>query len=172
MILTGREIHNKLEIGNIQIDPFNPSYLEPNSYGFHLGEEILEYQTPVLDAKKENPSKFMTIPEDGLTLYPERFYLGHTLETIGSKNYATELYCNVSTAMCGIFIQTSAPLGHSGAIIKWTLEIVVAQPVILYPRMRIGKICFWKNLGSLMSYNGRYSGSQSVVASLICQDQY
>lgn len=171
MILTGPEIAECVGRGSIVVEPYDSTCLEPNSYGFHLGEEVVEYTEPVIDVRNPNLEYIRhTIPEEGLVLLPDRFYLGHTLERIGGVEYAAELYCNVSTAMCGMFLQTSAPLGHTGAVIKWTLEILVAQPLIVYPRMRIGKICFWRNFGNLTAYDGRYLGSTTAIASRINED--
>jgi dCTP deaminase len=86
---------------------------------------------------------------------------------MGSSGHAAELYARLSTSLLGMFIQTSAPLGHTGAIIPWTLEIVVTQCVRVYARMPVGKICFWENFGSPTQYDGRYNHSHSVVHSLM-----
>jgi len=110
------------------------------------------------------------IPEEGFVLQPNRFYLGTTAERIGGVNFASELYANLSAALCGMFIQTSAPLGHTGAVICWTLEIVVTQPLRVYAGARIAKVCFWTNMGQEQSYQGRYVGSRGVVPSRIILD--
>lgn len=170
MIVTAKRILEQINKGNIVISPFEESRLDVNSYSFRLGHEIIEYDNSIVDSCMPSKENHIVIPEDGYMLKPERFYLGATLERMGSSTCASELYANFSTAACGIFIQTSAPLGHTGAIINWTLEIVVAQPVIVYPGMNIGKICFWENYGELVSYQGRYHDSDNVVASRIYQD--
>lgn len=171
MMLTGSEIALMVESGGIEIDPYDPSLIEPNSYGFRLGETLLEYRSTVIDPTKPLDYIEHTIDDDGFVFEPGRFYLGHTYERIGGVDYASELFANLSTAMCGVFLQTSAPLGHTGAVIRWTLEITVAHQVRLYPRMRIGKICFWKNMGDIQNYSGRYLHSESVVESRIIEDR-
>ncbi len=170
MILTGPEIGKMVREDRVIIEPYSEDCLDPNSYSFHLGETILEYEEPVLDVKSAFKSTGTVIPPEGFVLLPDRFYLGHTYEKIGGINFASEMYANLSTALCGMFIQFSAPLGHTGAVINWTLEIVVAQPLIIYPRMRLGKICFWKNLGSASQYSGRYCDSTTVIPSKIAMD--
>ncbi len=170
MILSGTEISERVTAGRIVIEPYDAELVEPNSFGFRLGENLIEYENELIDPDVPLEVYRHRIPETGYVFEPGRFYLGHTFERIGGLDHAAELYANLSTALCGVFLQTSAPLGHTGAVINWTLEITVAQRVRLYPRMRIGKICFWKPFGSLLSYSGRYSGSTNVTESLIRQD--
>jgi len=89
---------------------------------------------------------------------------------MGSDFYAQTLHANLSTSLMGMWIQFSAPLGHTGAIINWTLEIMVAQPVKVYPHMKIGKIAFWDNCGQINCYRGRYVDSREAVTSKIIED--
>ena len=105
------------------------------------------------------------IPVEGIVLYPNRLYLGETLEVIGSERHACELYGCLSVAALGIWIQVSAPLGHTGAIVRWTLEIRVAQPVRVRAGLRIGKVAFWSVAGRLTRYTGRYADSRMVTQS-------
>ncbi len=149
----------------IVIEPYDETCLEQNSYGIHLGKTLIEYDEPFIDARRTAKSSEIDIPEEGLILEPGRFYLGHTLEQIGGVRFTSELFANLSTSAQGIWIQTSAPLGHVGAVIHWTLEICVAQRVRVFPRMQIGKVCFWQNFGAISPYQGRYVQSMSVVAS-------
>jgi dCTP deaminase len=171
MILTGSEIFLRYQAGDIEINPFEGQHVEPNSYAFHLGEQLLQYNAPIVDPKAQHPMTEVVIPRCGYVLEPDRFYLGHTLERIGGLRFASELYANQSTAPAGIWVQSSAPLGHTGAVISWTLEICVAQRVRVYPGMRLGKICFWSNMGKIKAYSGRYSNSQTVIPSRLYQDQ-
>jgi len=170
MVLTGSEIRRMREAGSIVIEPFDERQIEQNSYGCCLGAEILEYSSDQIDPHLGLQVIRHTIPEEGLVLHPHRFYLGQTAERIGGVHFASELYANLSTALCGMFIQTSAPLGHTGAVICWTLEIVVTQPLRVYAGARIGKVCFWTNLGGELKYQGRYVGSEGVVPSRIIMD--
>jgi dCTP deaminase len=165
MILTGPEIDAMREAGQIIVEPFDSSLLEQNAYGVHLGDTLIEYEEEIIDARALSRNKVITIPEEGLILHPGRFYLGHTYEKIGGVCFTSELFANRSAATMGIWIQTSAPLGHVGAVIRWTLEICVAQRVRVYPRMLIGKVCFWQNHGVISPYEGRYVASSSVVPS-------
>jgi dCTP deaminase len=171
MILTGAEIKRMVAQRRIVIEPYHEEQVEPNAYGCRLGDTLLEYSGRDIDAHRPPEVTEHRIPPEGFVLMPNRFYLGSTLERIGGIDFASELYANRSAAVFGIFVQTSAPLGHTGAVIRWTLEILVAQPVRVYAGSKLVKLCFWANHGSVTSYQGRYRGSNDVVPSKIFQDE-
>ncbi|MGB7369913.1 dCTP deaminase [Erythrobacter sp.] len=170
MILSGPEIRAGIDRGDIVVEPYHQRCIEPNSYGIHLGNTILTYKDTVLDIHHPLDTVTYKIPDQGFILQPDQFYLAATKERIGSTVFAAELYATCSAATSGIFIQLSAPLGHCGAIVNWTLEIVVAHSIIVYPGMPIGKVCFWKNEGQLQTYLGRYEGDRSVTSSRVILD--
>ncbi|MEQ9412004.1 MAG: dCTP deaminase, partial [Fuerstiella sp.] len=67
MILSGSEI--KAQLGkNISIEPWCEDQLNPNSYNLTLHDELLVYEEIVLDMKRPNRFRRLTIPEDGLVL--------------------------------------------------------------------------------------------------------
>ena len=166
MLLTGSEIVHQRDRGVVVIEPFEPGQVEQNSYGFRLGPRLLECRPEVFDARRPVRAQAATaIPDDGIVLRPNRLYLGETLEVIGSDRHACELYGCLSVAALGIWIQVSAPLGHTGAIVRWTLELRVAQPVRVRAGLRIGKVAFWSVAGRLTRYTGRYVDSRTVTQS-------
>jgi dCTP deaminase len=170
MILTGTEIAREVAADRIVIEPYSTEFLEPNSYGFHLGAKLLYYGEAVLDCGKAPPTHEIVIPETGYVLEPGRFYLGRTIERIGSPHYAATLLARRSTSTAGLWIQFSAPLGHTGAIIPWTLEIMAVHAIIVYPNMLIGKIAFWEPQGLRQTYDGKYGRSSDVVPSLFSRE--
>ncbi|HEY0167330.1 MAG TPA: hypothetical protein VGB75_09825 [Jatrophihabitans sp.] len=166
MLLTGAEIARQHRSGAIAIEPFEASQVEQNSYGFRLGRQLVNCGSTMFDARRPlDRLEPIDIPADGILLQPNRLYLGETLEVIGSYRYACELYGTLSIAALGVWIQVSAPLGHTGAIIRWTLEIRVSQPVRLRPAMMIGKVAFWSVNGDVVQYDGRYANSVAVTQS-------
>lgn len=170
MILTGRDIHREVLARRIHIDDFDPMRLEPNSYGFRLAPTIITYDDEEIDVHRPPTSRTVLMGTSGMLLEPGRFYLGATMEAMGSPHYAAELYACLSVSTLGVWIQFSAPLGHSGAIFPWTLEIAVACPVRVYPGMIMGKLAFWAMRGSPVRYQGRYEGSVSAVPSRLSLD--
>jgi dCTP deaminase len=170
VILTGEEILREVAAKRIVISPLDPERIEPNSYGFRLAEEVIEYESPVLDPREELLTRERIIPPEGLVFEPDRCYLCGTVERMGSDHYAATLYANRSVGTLGMWIQISAPLGHTGAIIPWTLEVKVAAPVRVYAGMLIGKIAFWRPKGEILEYEGKYTGSTSAVKSRITEE--
>ena len=86
---------------------------------------------------------------------------------MGGLRHAATLYANRSTSSLGMWIQMSAPLGHTGAVVAWTLEIRVVHPTRVFAGMLLGKIAFWASEGEVTGYTGKYAGSETVVPSRI-----
>lgn len=170
MILTSSKISKEFNRGRIVIKPFNQDQLNPNSYNFRLGDTLLIYDENVLDVKKKNKTKKIKIPKEGLVLHPDRVYLGHTEETMGSNCYVPIIRGRSSIGRLGIFINITADLIDIGSINQWTLQIHVVQKVKVYPGMLIGQVTFWEVLGDISLYNGKYQGSIGPIASQIYKD--
>lgn len=171
MILTGSEIEKQIELDNIYISPFSKSQVNPNSYNYRLHPMLLEILDPVIDPASETESKELEIPEGGFLLLPRRLYLGCTLEEIGSTEYVPVLIGRSSLGRLGLFLQITADLGQLGTCQSWTLELKVVQPLVVYPKMVIGQVCFWKVEGNPDSlYNGKYSRDLKPRCSQICQE--
>ncbi|HEX5404628.1 MAG TPA: deoxycytidine triphosphate deaminase [Pseudonocardiaceae bacterium] len=171
MILTGHRIATGVSAGDITIDPFIPEYVEPNSYRVTLGSRLLDCATDMLDARSVPPMAPRVLADVGRVLEPGRFYLGETGEILGSTRFASTLYATRSLASIGMWLHFSAPLGHTGAVIRWTLEIRVAQRIVVYPGMIIGKIAFWHTQGKPVRYRGRYQDSTTVRRSALRDDR-
>ena len=157
MILTGKQIIKDYYNGKIKISPFEEAMVNPNSYNYRLGEEVYKICDSIVDPKKKSIIERITIPQDGYCLQPGSLYLGSTYEKIGSSEYAMQLIGRSSIGRLGLFLQVSAPLGHVGTYHSWTLELKVVQPLIVYPRMKIGQVSFWKVQGENDTpYIGKY----------------
>jgi dCTP deaminase len=170
MILTGREIIREVEATRIRIDPFSRDQINPNSYNFRLGAEIKYYKERVLDprVRQETISEF--IPQAGLVLQPDRVYLGHTEETMGSDHYVPIIRGRSSTARIGLFVHITADLIDIGSYNQWTLQLHAIQPVRVYARMLIGQVTFWCVKGEITLYSGKYQGSKGPMGSEIYRD--
>lgn len=147
MILTGTKIHEEWKAGEITLEPFDEALINPNSYNYRLGDELLVMDTPTLDIHMQPGTKRIKIPEEGYVLEPGIIYLGHTFEAIGSKTYVPSLIGRSSLGRLGLFLQITADLGHIGTHHKWTLELKVVQPLRIYAGMRIGQVSFWEARG-------------------------
>ncbi|MFJ9567754.1 dCTP deaminase domain-containing protein [Streptomyces fuscichromogenes] len=151
MILTGPAIAAARAAGQITIEPFDPGRLSPNAYDWTLGDTLRVCDSD-LDAAVPTPYAEITIPASGLVLEPDVLYLGITHERSGSETYAQFLNGDRTIGALGIWVHVSAPLGHQGHAIHWTLEIRAARPVLVYPRMTFGKLVFLHCLGTPASY--------------------
>ena len=162
MILTGSAIVEAVRQGDISIDPFSPANVNPNSYNYRLGEEILRVVAtpPQLEPPIDRHAAVRFEPvskRDGRCLLQKRsLYLGHTLEVIGSKKHITSLIGRSSMGRLGLFVQLSANIGHNGAIHRWTLELFPALDIYVYPGQVIGQVSFWTCEGQVSPYSGWY----------------
>ena len=166
MILTGNEIIKQVKKGKIIIKPFTKDQINPNSYNYRIGKELICFYFKN-DIKK---SKKIKIPEKGFILEPHKIYLANTYETLGSSKYAMSLIGRSSLGRLGLFLQVSANLGHTGSVHKWTLEIVSTTHFKIYPNMIIGQISFWTNKGNIKHYNEGYSLFNMPKLSILEED--
>lgn len=158
MILTASEIQDQVSKGSITLDPFHKDALNPNSYNYRLGSILSEINDYIIDPKSSPETTSHIIPEEGFVLQPNKLYLGHTLEAIGSKKYVPSLIGRSSLGRLGLFLQITADLGQLGDSHSWTLELKVVQPLRVYPNMKIGQVSFWKPSGKIsQTYTNGYT---------------
>ncbi|MFI7114477.1 dCTP deaminase domain-containing protein [Nonomuraea sp. NPDC050227] len=167
MILTGAAIGAAIDRGHITIDPYDPRRLSPNAYDWRLGDRI-RICDGALDVARPADFEELAIPQTGMALSPGLLYLGVTHERTWSERYAQLLNGNRTTGALGIWVHVSAPLGHTGHAIPWTLEIRVARPVRVYPGMTFGKLVFLHVYGASASYQehgSKYTASTGIDVS-------
>lgn len=171
MILTGAEIKKQVQLGRIHISPFIEENINPNSYNYRLHEDLLEIIDYPIDPKGEPNVRKIKIHEEGFILQPGRLYLGSTVEEIGSDYYVTSLIGRSSVGRLGLFLQITADLGHLGAKHRWTLELKVVQPLVVYSMMNIGQVSFWSVEGAPNNlYNGKYAKYSEAHCSELHQE--
>jgi dCTP deaminase len=170
MILSGREIKNKL--GNeIIIEPFDEKQLNPNSYNLKLHNELLVYDEEILDMKKPNKVKALTIPPEGLVLEPGVLYLGRTVEYTSTDKYVPMLEGRSSIGRLGLFIHVTAGFGDVGFKGFWTLEIFCIHPIRVYPEVEICQVYYHAVEGDYDKYiSGKYQNNTGVQPSLLYKD--
>jgi dCTP deaminase len=162
MILTGNEIQLAYERAEIILQPFKKRQLNPNSYNFRLYPQILE-QSITRDGARHYEQ--ICLNEKGFILQPNILYLGATFELVGSTKYAMTLLGRSSVGRLGLFLNSTADLGHVGSISRWTLELSVVQPLRIFPYMFVGQVAFWSQLGPSTQYDGRYYGDIEPIPS-------
>lgn len=170
MLLSGKEIQRHLG-DQIIIDPYHPSQLNPNSYNLRLADELLVYHTPTLDMKRENRTRRLIIPEDGLILQPGRLYLGRTVEYTKTDGFVPMLEGRSSVGRLGLFIHVTAGFGDVGFAGYWTLEMFCVHPIVVYPNVEICQIYYHTIQGEYDSYaGGKYHNNTGVQPSFLFRD--
>jgi len=170
MILTGPEIQRRLGT-DILIEPFNPERINPNSYNLSLHDELLIYETEVLDMSRPNPTRRLTIPESGLVLEPRRLYLGRTVERTETNNLVPMLEGRSSVGRLGLFVHVTAGFGDVGFKGYWTLEIFAVQPVRIFKGVQICQIFYHTLEGEQITYrSGKYQDNRGIQPSMLYKD--
>ena len=171
MILSGKKIEREVHSGNILINPFNPSQVNPNSYNLTLYNELLVYEDDILDMRKPNQTKKLIIPPEGLLLEPNKLYLGRTKEFTTTSKYVPMLEGRSSVGRLGVFIHVTAGFGDVGFAGYWTLEIFCVQPIRIYPNVEICQIYYHDIDGEYDTYkSGKYQHNNGIQPSMLWKD--
>ena len=142
MILTDKTINDEIAEGNIVIEPFIPENLGTNSYDLTLSNRLVLYTERVLDVRKKNPSAQIIIPDEGIILQPGIVYLASTVEYTKTLKHVPILQGKSSLGRLGLFVHITAGFGDIGFAGHWTLELLVIQPLKIYPGMKIAQIVY------------------------------
>lgn len=171
MILTANKIQQEVEAGRIEISPFNPKQLGPNSYDVTLSNIIKVYSNVPLDMKNPNPTREIIIPEEGFVLQPNTLYLATTNEKVGSDFFLPMLVGRSSLARLGITAEISAGFGDLGFKTNWTLELSCIHSVRVYPNVKIAQIYFNEVSGDITKlYTGKYVNQEAPTESQLYKD--
>lgn len=170
MILTGQQITSEVRSGRITIHPFLPERVNPNSYNFRVGNTLRVYRDAVIDPRVKPDTEEVVMPETGFVLRAHQLYLASTIEVMGSDYYVPTYAARSSVARLGLFINLSASLGDIGYCGQWTLQLFPTVDLRVYPGMEIGQIIWWKPLGEIELYCGKYQDSSGPCATRIHHD--
>lgn len=171
MILSGKEILRQVENGTIEIEPFEPTRINPNSYNLHLHDRLLVYTGDILDMKTPNATRELIIPEEGLLLEPGRLYLGRTLEYTRTDAHVPMLEGRSSVGRLGLYVHVTAGFGDVGFAGYWTLEIQCVQPIRIYAGIGICQIYYHTIQGEYEPYrSGKYQNNTGIQPSLLYRD--
>lgn len=180
MLLSDRDIAKLCASGDIEIDPYDPQMIQPASIDVRLDRYFRlfdNHKYSVIDP---------ALPQDDLThlvdvgqsapfvLHPGEFVLGSTLERVRlAENLAARLEGKSSLGRLGLLTHSTAGFIDPGFNGHVTLELsnTATMPILLYPGMKIGQLCFFqlsssaeKPYGS-MERGSRYQGQRGPTAS-------
>ena len=167
MILNGDEIRGAILNGSIKIDPFDEKKVGTNSYDVTLLPTLKYYRSGYLDPRTNNLVVEMAIPETGLLLEKGTFWLGSTFEY--NSNIANDLVPMLegrsSVARLGLTIHVTAGFGDVGFCGRWTLELIPAVSIVVYPYMPIGQLYWIRTSPTHLRYHGKYQNQTEVQES-------
>lgn len=170
MILSGEEIKKRMG-GDIRIDPFDASQINPNSYDLTLHNELLVYEEVVLDVKTPNRYRRIEIPECGLVLSPSQIYLGRTVEHTETHNLVPMIEGRSSLGRLGLFVHVTSGFGDVGFKGYWTLEMFAVQPIRIYPGLQICQIIYHALQGTVREYSSsKYQNNKDIQPSLLYRE--
>ena len=153
------------------IDPFDPKHLNPNSYNLTLHDEMMTYEEVVLDMRKSNRVRRLTIPPAGLVLNPNQLYLGRTVERTETHNLVPMIEGRSSIGRLGLFVHVTAGFGDVGFCGYWTLEMFAVQPVRIYPGVPICQIFYHQIAGDIREYaSDKYQHNRDIQPSLLFKE--
>ena len=159
-ILTGIEINERIKNSDIIIEPYSVDRLNPNSYNLRLSNKLKVYdvgERSYIDSHDTNAIKEITIPEEGLILEPNKLYIGSTIERTATDKFIPNINGRSSGGRLGLNIHVCAGFGDIGFDGTWTLEIVVVEPLKVYPGDEIAQVSFTTPYGdTTYKYRGRY----------------
>ena len=170
MVLSGHEIKRRLG-EDIIIDPFDESRLNPNSYNLTLHNELMVYEEVVLDMRKANRVRRMSIPHEGIVLQPNQLYLGRTAERTETHNLVPMIEGRSSIGRLGLFVHVTAGFGDVGFCGYWTLEMFAVQPVRIYASVAICQIFYHDIFGDFTEYQSdKYQHNTDIQPSLLFKE--
>ena len=155
---------------DIEIDPFDTSQLNPNSYNLTLHDELMIYEEVVLDMAKANRVRRVKIPEEGLVLSPNQVYLGRTVERTVTHNLVPQVEGRSSVGRLGLFVHVTAGFGDVGFAGHWTLEMFAVQPVRIYAGVSICQIYYHELTGKVEEYCSKYQDNTDIQPSLLFEE--
>ena len=180
MLLSDRDIRAELDSGRVALDPLDLAMVQPSSVDVRLDRYFRlfdNHKYPVIDPSIDQPDLTRLVevePDESFVLHPGEFVLGSTYEQITlPDDVAARLEGKSSLGRLGLLTHSTAGFidpGFSGHV---TLELsnVATLPILLWPGMKIGQLCFFR-LSSPAEhpygsgpYGSRYQGQRGPTAS-------
>jgi len=192
VLLSDRDIRAEIESGRVRLDPWDPAMVQPSSVDVRLDKFFRlfdNHRYPYIDPAAEQPDLTRLVEvggsggasaasgdtaEDRFVLHPGEFVLGSTLETVTlPDDLAARVEGKSSLGRLGLLTHATAGFVDPGFSGHVTLELsnVATLPIILYPGMKIGQLCFFRlsspaeNPYGSAAYGSHYQGQRGPTAS-------
>jgi len=180
VLLSDRDIRAELDSGRILLEPYEPAMIQPSSIDVRLDRYFRlfdNHKYPVIDPAADQPDLTRLVEVEGdepFVLHPGEFVLGSTFESVTlPDDVAARLEGKSSLGRLGLLTHSTAGFVDPGFTGHVTLELsnVATLPIILWPGMKIGQMCFFR-LSSPSEHpygsgavGSRYQGQRGPTAS-------
>jgi dCTP deaminase len=181
VLLSDKDIRAEIEAQRVVLDPYDADMIQPSSIDVRLDKFFRlfdNHKYPYIDPAEEQPELTrlveVTDEEAGFVLHPGEFVLGSTLETVSlPDDLAARVEGKSSLGRLGLMTHATAGFVDPGFSGHVTLELsnVATLPIMLYPGMKIGQLCFFR-LSSPAEhpygsdrYGSHYQGQRGPTAS-------
>ncbi|MQA26715.1 MAG: dCTP deaminase [Micromonosporaceae bacterium] len=180
MLLSDRDLVDQIKHGRLQLDPFEPTLIQPSSIDVRLDRWFRVFNntryTHIDPSRQQDElTSLVEVPGDEpFVLHPGEFVLASTLEVVTlPDDLAGRLEGKSSLGRLGLLTHSTAGFidpGFSGHV---TLELsnVANLPITLWPGMKIGQLCIFRltspaehPYGSSV-YGSRYQGQRGPTQS-------
>jgi dCTP deaminase len=180
MLLSDRDIRGEIDVGRVVLEPYEPGMVQPSSVDVRLDRYFRVFENhryPHIDPATEQPDLTRLVEtsgDDPFVLHPGEFVLASTFEVVTlPDDVAARLEGKSSLGRLGLLTHSTAGFidpGFSGHV---TLELsnVATLPIMLWPGMKIGQLCFFRlsspsehPYGSAR-YGSRYQGQRGPTPS-------
>jgi dCTP deaminase len=185
LIFSDRDIKKAIQAGKIEVDPYDPAYVQPSSVDLRVDRFFRVFENhryPLIDPKAHQPHLTKEVevePEGTFILHPGEFVLGSTFERVRlADDIVARLEGKSSLGRIGLLIHSTAGFVDPGFDGYLTLELanVANLPIAIYPEMKIGQISFYQMSSPAEHPYGsgeagsKYQGQRGPTASRIHQD--
>lgn len=183
MILSDRDILNRIKGGDLKIEPFYSRAVQPSTVDLRLDDKIRvfdNWEVEMVDVKKkDDPSRVVKVEKSGFVVHPGEFLLGATQEKITlPDNLAAKLEGRSSIGRLGLIIHATAGYVDPGFSGWLTFEIsnISRLPIKIYPGMKIAQLCFFqmsspvRHLYGSKQTNNKYQGQKGPTSSRVYLD--
>lgn len=180
MLLSDKDIRRVIETGQVTVDPYDDTMIQPSSLDVRLGRDFrvfANHRYAYIDPAIEQPGLTELVRIQGdepFVLHPGEFVLASTYERVEiSDNLAARLEGKSSLGRLGLVVHSTAGFVDPGFQGTVTLELsnLATLPIKLWPGMKIGQLCFFLLTGQAETeygserYGSRYQGQDGPTAS-------
>jgi dCTP deaminase len=150
-VLSDRTILRLVEEGEIKVDPWEPTLLQPASLDLRLGDSFRVFHNHRLTAidlrepPRDTTELIRVTASEPFVIHPGEFCLGTTLERLELPDYiVARIEGKSSIGRLGLIVHATAGFCDPGWQGRLTLELnnLARVPIRLYPGLPIAQLSF------------------------------